>query len=111
MSRNMTMFKRFAGIRVFYQYLYMSKDNTITWHNNLTTFQAHMDDELRIKVVNLQMPASPPFDFTSSMTPENILAIIEQLKQTPPKKKVTVYSSVWEQIKDEVAMAKTLGEL
>lgn len=111
MSRNMTMFKRFAGIRVFYQYLYMSKDNTITWHGNLTTFQARMDDELRIMAVNLQMPTCPPLDFTSSMTPENILAIIEQLKQTPPKKKITAYDSVWEQIKDEVATAKMLGEL
>lgn len=94
----------FEDIKIFYQYLYLDPDHRITFSNGLTGLIIRMDDNLNILIKNKKFPDVPEMNI-DSLAPNNILAIIDLLKEKPAiEYPEGILKNRWEEIK-EITMA------
>lgn len=83
----------------------------ITINNGFADIEIWMEDDYKIKALNLNFPTLPPYKYDNEMTLENVLlGIIPQLKNQKPKEYKS-FENRWEEIKElslsTVALNKT----
>lgn len=88
-----------AGISILYQYLYLDPKHTIRFKNSIDVpMEIRMDDNKQILIRNLNFPESEEMLFAHQDVP-NMLALIDQLKDTPAVEYPNAFDSRWEEIK------------
>lgn len=96
MRTNDVLLDGFNDIKVLFQYLYMSKEHSITVNNGVCDLNLSMDENLRIWQRNMNFPN---LDSTvREIQLAEMLSIVEQLKEQKPQ----VYKRFvnrWEEIK------------
>lgn len=80
------------------QYLFLSKDHTITFNNGLADLKIRMDENFNVWCLNLNFPDVPESNFTEQMTPPYMLGIIQILQNTPPVEFPKSFKNRWEEI-------------
>lgn len=78
---------------------YLALGNKIKVNNGLANIEIWMEDDYKIKGLNLNFKELPPYDYSGEMTLENvILGIVPQLKKQEPEE-FKAFENRWEEIK------------
>ncbi len=78
---------------------YLAIGESIIINNGLVNLEIYMKDVYDIKAQNLNLPQTPPYNYNSEMTLENVLlGIIPQLKKQEAKE-FKQFKNRWEEIK------------
>lgn len=100
MRTNDILLDGFENICILQQYLYMSKDHFITVENSIgVKLEIRMEENLHYYCKNTNFPDAPETCYSDSMTNETMLAIIEQLKNTPAIEFPQSFNNRWDEIK------------
>lgn len=99
--RTNTQLLKMEDYSIFLQYLYLTKENTITINNGLTNLELYMGENLEIYAKNLLFPNTPPLYYSEKMTPSYImLALIPYLEKQPAKEFPQRFKNRWDEIKE-----------
>lgn len=90
--------KQLKEITILLQYLYLDESHEVTVSNGVTDIRIRMLNDFRFTAQNMQFPSLPELAYTGEMTVPNMLAIIEQLKETPAKEFSHRFANRWEEI-------------
>lgn len=78
---------------------YLAIGEKITINNGFADIEIWMEDDYKIKALNLNSPTLPPYKYDNEMTLENVLlGIIPTLKNQKPKEYKS-FENRWEEIK------------
>lgn len=78
---------------------YLAIGEKITINNGFADIEIWMEDDYKIKALNLNSPTLPPYKYDNEMTLENVLlGIIPALKNQKPKEYES-FENRWEEIK------------
>lgn len=88
-----------GNIATFFRYLYSDSEARITFHNGLGKMQLRMDEELNVWCKNLNFPDLPEMQYSQELTPYNIMAIVDILKEQPPEIYPNAFDNRWQEIK------------
>lgn len=106
--RDYETYKDMKDIGVLYQYLWMDKDNSITFNNGIADLTIRMDDNQVIWCKNHNFPELDETSYMDMLYPSNLIGIIYYLENSPPKHQGTAFKSRWEEIKVEVGIPASL---
>lgn len=99
MRTNDILIQGFEEIKILQQYLYMSEDHFIEIENSIGVhLQIRMRENLHYYCKNMNFPDLPEACWSEDMYPENMLAIIDQLKHSNPIEFPKRFKSRWEEI-------------
>ena len=100
MRSNIVLVKKFEDIKILQQYLYMHEGHFVEVTNVINvTLRIRMDENLDYWCQNTNYPDLPESFWSTSMTNDIILSIIEQLSDAPAIKYPERFKSRWEEIK------------
>ena len=94
------LFNDFNDIIVLYRYLYMSADHFIDVQTPRTTLRITLTENLNFKCKNLRFPDLPEMSYNDTMTLNQTLGIIDQLKHRPGELHFNETNSRWDEIKE-----------
>ena len=86
-------------VAILYKYLYLDKDNRITFNNGVTDLQIRLTDNCRVMCKNMSFPHLPETDFTETLSLIYCMGIIGILKSQPPIEFPNAFTSRWEEVK------------
>lgn len=99
MRTNDILIDGFDNIRTLQRYLYMSEEHYIEVENVIgVKLQIRMSENLHYYCKNMNFPDLPGTCWSDNMTNENMLAIIDQLKESPAVEFPNSFKSRWEEI-------------
>lgn len=102
MSRWITNLEKFDDINILLKYLYLSEDHNVEYENSMgTVFSLRMEDDMELKRKIVKgFEGTVGLEFKGhDMTHEHLMAITEQLKETPAKDFPERFSNRFEEIK------------
>ena len=99
MRTNDILIGGFDNICTLQRYLYMSEEHYIEIENIIgVKLQIRMRENLHYYCKNMNFPNLPDICWSDNMTNENMLAIIDQLKEKPAVEFPNSFKSRWEEI-------------
>lgn len=112
MRTNDVLLEGFEEIKILQQYLYMSEEHFIEVKNSINVvLHIRMRENLHYYVKNMNYPEFGDTCYSDEMTNETMLAIIEQLKESPAVYFPDCFKSRWEEIKMTTMTNVTQNEL
>ena len=106
MTRDLQTFNDLGEISYLYQYLWMDKNNTITFNNGLADLTIRMKDSYFITVKNGNYPDLGETSYMDMLYPENLMGIIDYLKHQDGRG----FKNKWEEIKAWVISSRILSK-
>lgn len=102
-------FLLYGEIGKLYKYLALNENNFIEVDNGMCKLRLRMTNSGNIVCKNLNFPNVKELNYNDMCFPENLLGIIQQLKETKPTN--VSNTSRWEEISIEVGMVSALNNL
>ena len=110
MNRNIDTLLSLGEIGTLYQYLYLSKENTIEIKLPLATIEIYADDNFNLWSKNHNFPQLDPLQY-NQLHPSHLACVIDQLKEAKPKMDGCDFKSRWDEILHTVAISLSLHKL
>ena len=106
MTRDLQTFNDLGEISYLYQYLWMDKNNTITFNNGLADLTIRMKDNYFITVKNGNYSDLGETSYMDMLYPGNLMWIIDYLKHQDG----LGFKNKWEEIKAWVISSRILSK-
>ena len=108
MRTNDVLIQGFGEIQTLFQYLYMNEEHYVLASNGVCTMRIRMDDELRLKCVNMNYPNVP--ESARELQLEEMLAVVDQLKHQPAVHP-TRFENMWEEVKTITSLTLSMNKV
>lgn len=99
--------KKLDDVNIILKYLYIDKNNKITFNNGLANLTIRMNENFAILCKNENFPDLEETYFGETFSVSYAIALVELLKEQPPVEHPNLFTNRWEEI--EMLTKTTIG--